>query len=207
MMAKRYLVAGRRFSSAALAILTAVALTLGITGSAIGLGVANAAPTRPVMAVAGYTNATSGSQLPVSVPATYKGTKGTASGTVPTFSTKSGKAQPLANLRFTTFTSSTGKVTKLSKAVTATDAMTSSSNSKTCKILNLILGPLHLNLLGLVVHLNKVHLTITAVKGPGNLLGNLLCAVANLLNGSGAVASKQGLLNDVVGALGILGQN
>jgi hypothetical protein len=204
-MAKKYQITGRRFSSAALAILTVGALTVGITGSAIGFGVASAAPARPV--AAGQADAASGSQLPVSVPATYKGTKGTASGTVPTFSTKSGHAQPLANLSFTTFTSRTGKVTKLAKAVTATDAMTSSSNSKTCKILNLILGPLHLNLLGLVVNLNKVHLTITAVKGPGNLLGNLLCAVANLLNGSGAVASKQGLLNDVVGALGILGQN
>jgi hypothetical protein len=204
-MAKRHLIAGRRFSSAALAILTAVALTLGITGSAMGLGVASAAPTRPAAAAAGHTNATSGSQLPVSVPATYKGVKGTASGTVPTFSTKSGQA--LADLSFTTFTSNSGKVTHLTKAVTKDDAVTSSSNRKTCKILNLILGPLHVNLLGLVIHLNRVHLTITAVKGPGNLLGNLLCAVANLLNGSGAAASKAGLLNDVVGALGILGQN
>ena len=53
----------------------------------------------------------------------------------------------------------------------------------TCQILNLTLGPLHLNLLGLVVNLNTVHLTITAVSAPGNLLGNLLCAIANLLNG------------------------
>jgi hypothetical protein len=53
----------------------------------------------------------------------------------------------------------------------------------TCKILNLTLGPLHLNLLGLVVNLNQVHLTINAVPGAGNLLGNLLCAIANLLNG------------------------
>jgi hypothetical protein len=52
-----------------------------------------------------------------------------------------------------------------------------------CTILNLTLGPLHLNLLGLVVNLNQVHLTITAVPGAGNLLGNLLCAIANLLNG------------------------
>jgi hypothetical protein len=52
-----------------------------------------------------------------------------------------------------------------------------------CSILNLTLGPLHLNLLGLVVNLNQVHLTITAVPGPGNLLGNLLCGIANLLNG------------------------
>jgi len=44
-------------------------------------------------------------------------------------------------------------------------------------------GPLDLNLLGLTVHLNEVVLDITAVPGAGNLLGNLLCAVANLLNG------------------------
>ena len=55
----------------------------------------------------------------------------------------------------------------------------------TCTILDLTLGPLHLNLLGLVVDLNQVHLLITAVQGPGNLLGNLLCAIANLLNPSG----------------------
>ena len=47
------------------------------------------------------------------------------------------------------------------------------------------LGPLDLNLLGLVVHLNTVHLNITAVPGPGNLLGNLLCAVAGLLDNTG----------------------
>jgi hypothetical protein len=53
----------------------------------------------------------------------------------------------------------------------------------TCQILNLTLGPLHLNLLGLVVNLNQIHLVINAVQAPGNLLGNLLCAIANLLNG------------------------
>jgi hypothetical protein len=52
----------------------------------------------------------------------------------------------------------------------------------TCPILSLTLGPLHLNLLGLVVDLNQIVLNITAVSGPGNLLGNLLCDVANLLN-------------------------
>src|SRR3954467_1401591 len=48
----------------------------------------------------------------------------------------------------------------------------------TCSILALTLGPLHLDLLGLVVDLNQVHLQITAEQGSGNLLGNLLCAVA-----------------------------
>jgi hypothetical protein len=39
-----------------------------------------------------------------------------------------------------------------------------------CQILDLTLGPLHLDLLGLVVDLNQVHLNITAQPGSGNLL-------------------------------------
>ncbi|MEU4690710.1 hypothetical protein [Actinoplanes sp. NPDC023714] len=62
----------------------------------------------------------------------------------------------------------------------------------TCRILDLTLGPLHLDLLGLVVDLNRVHLTITAESAPGNLLGNLLCAITHLLDqnpGAGALAA------------------
>jgi hypothetical protein len=76
------------------------------------------------------------------------------------------------------------------------------SGSSTCQILNLTLGPLHLNLLGLVVNLNQVHLTINAVSGPGNLLGNLLCAVANLLNGGAPdLGTLSTLLNRILLAL------
>jgi hypothetical protein len=52
----------------------------------------------------------------------------------------------------------------------------------TCDILHLDLGPLSLNLLGLQIDLSRIVLDITAQAGAGNLLGNLLCAVANLLN-------------------------
>lgn len=51
-----------------------------------------------------------------------------------------------------------------------------------CPILFLELGPLFLDLLGLQVSLSQITLDITAVAGPGNLLGNLLCAVAGLLD-------------------------
>jgi hypothetical protein len=40
-------------------------------------------------------------------------------------------------------------------------------------VLHLVLGPLHLNLLGLIADLNKVDLDLTAV--PGTLLGNIFC--------------------------------
>lgn len=46
-----------------------------------------------------------------------------------------------------------------------------------CPILDLILGPLHLNLLGLIVDLNQVHLTITA-SPTGGVLGSLFCSLA-----------------------------
>ena len=45
-----------------------------------------------------------------------------------------------------------------------------------CQVLDLVLGPLHLNLLGLVVDLNQVHLQITAAPGEG-VLGDLLCSL------------------------------
>ena len=71
----------------------------------------------------------------------------------------------------------------------------------TCEILHLELGPLDLNLLGLVVHLNQVVLDISAVAGPGNLLGNLLCGVAHLLDQGGALDHLVNLLNQILGQL------
>ena len=72
-----------------------------------------------------------------------------------------------------------------------------------CDILNLQLGPLDLNLLGLRIQLSQVNLDITAVPGSGNLLGNLLCEVAKLLDGNGnATGRLVKLLNDILGALG-----
>lgn len=74
-----------------------------------------------------------------------------------------------------------------------------------CNVLDLVLGPLNLNLLGLVVTLNQVHLVISALPGAGNLLGNLLCAVAGLLNGGGALSGLLGqittLLNQILALL------
>jgi hypothetical protein len=46
-------------------------------------------------------------------------------------------------------------------------------------------------------------LNIVAQSGAGNLLGNLLCAVAGLLDGSGALGRISRLLNRVLGLLGL----
>jgi hypothetical protein len=52
------------------------------------------------------------------------------------------------------------------------------SQTVPCPVLNLVLGPLHLNLLGLVVDLNQVTLTITATPG-GGALGDLFCSLSH----------------------------
>jgi hypothetical protein len=84
---------------------------------------------------------------------------------------------------------------------TVTLPVNSALTQAACEILHLELGPLDLNLLGLVVHLNRVVLDISAQPGPGNLLGNLLCAVANLLNGAGPLNAIANLLNQILNAL------
>ncbi|WP_322920757.1 hypothetical protein [Nocardioides renjunii] len=80
------------------------------------------------------------------------------------------------------------------------------SSVAACDILNLVLGPLDLNVLGLQINLNQVVLDITAVPGAGNLLGNLLCAVAGLLDGTplaGLLGQLQTLLNQILGLLNL----
>lgn len=71
--------------------------------------------------------------------------------------------------------------------------------SGTCQILNLTLGPLDLNLLGLQVHLNQVLLDISAQSGPGNLLGNLLCGISHLLDSNAAAGALANGLNRILG--------
>jgi len=64
----------------------------------------------------------------------------------------------------------------------------------TTPILDLHLNAIHLNLLGLTVDTSNICLSITASSGPGQLLGNLLTGVANLLNGGGLLPTLQNAL-------------
>jgi hypothetical protein len=87
----------------------------------------------------------------------------------------------------------------------STGTFDASASAATCNILRLTLGPLDLDLLGLVVHLNRVVLVIDAESGPGNLLGNLLCAIAGLLDGGLNLDAVLGSIADILNAiLGIL---
>jgi hypothetical protein len=67
-----------------------------------------------------------------------------------------------------------------------------------CQILFLDIGPIFLDLLGLQLDLSEIVLDLTAVSGAGNLLGNLLCAVAGLLDPGGFLT---GLLSELTALL------
>jgi hypothetical protein len=79
------------------------------------------------------------------------------------------------------------------------------AQAQVCDILHLNLGPLHLDLLGLVIDLDEIVLDIVAVPGAGNLLGNLLCAVVGLLDGGFDLGLISDLLNAILAILEGLG--
>lgn len=64
-----------------------------------------------------------------------------------------------------------------------------------CPILHLELGPIFLDLLGLQLETNEIVIDLRAVAGPGNLLGNLLCALVGLLD---ETPLNIGLINQIL---------
>jgi len=79
-----------------------------------------------------------------------------------------------------------------------------------CQILNLVIGPVDLNLLGLRVRLGggtamnqPIVLDLTAYQGQG-LLGDLLCGVSNLLNQNGLLSQLTGNLQQLAATLNSL---
>ena len=97
-----------------------------------------------------------------------------------------------------TFTDVAGNVTPIaSQAIT----IPLTSFTGTCTILTLHTGAINLSVLGLNVSLSPIDLVITATAAPGNLLGNLLCAVVHLLDSNGTLTALTALLNQILGAI------
>ena len=69
-----------------------------------------------------------------------------------------------------------------------------------CEILNLVLGPIDLNILGLRLQVNTIRIRLSA-NSQGGLLGSLLCGLLGPLN-LGALGSIVNLLNQILGQLG-----
>lgn len=170
-----------------LALLTA--LVLALAGGAFAAASATAAPPQAT-----------GLSVPVTGTFTDAlGGTGTFTGTyeIERFTTQNGALAAVTTLTGTAVNSLGVVVGTVDQTVTVPLQANGS-----CQILHLELGPLDLDLLGLVVHLDRVVLDITAEQGPGNLLGNLLCGIAGLLDGGGTTNAIARLLNQLLGLLG-----
>jgi hypothetical protein len=164
--------------------------TLAISPLAAGaLLFASAAPASAATTAPSATSAVQSSGLTTAVTGTLGGVSQTGTLTVNRFVQQAGQVLAVGNLTM-------GGVNLGAVQVPVNLATTAGS----CPVLHLVLGPLDVNLLGLVIHLNQVVLDITAQSGSGNLLGNLLCAVAHLLD-SGTTNGLAALLNQILGAL------
>ena len=145
---------------------------------------------------------------PVAPAAAPSGTLGNITGTTSSGGTFNGT---LSNVQFVnrngvltlvgnltgTLTNAAGTVIGSVTNQAISTPVTGAAGTGSCSILDLTLGPLHLDLLGLVVDLNQVHLQITGQTGNGQLLGNLLCGLANALNGGGGGLAS--ILNNLLG--------
>ena len=185
-----------RIRTAAFAVLLVCAVSLGAAGTASAAQEPAETPLTQTVNVAGT-----------------KGFKGTLA--IDRFATRNGKMVAIGTLKGTM--RKNGK-TKRVKAHTVTVPASvvgagDGSGAKAaqvppipgaCQILNLVLGPINLNLLGLVVRTNRINLRIDAVPGAGNLLGNLLCSITNLLNPDGALGPLTTAINQLTAALNAL---
>jgi len=183
-----------RIRMAALAALTVCAVTLGAAGTAS----AAQDPNAPAATALTKTVALTGT----------KGFKGTFA--IDRFASKGGKLVAIGTLKGTMRKSGkTKRVNKKNVVMPASVAGAAAPASASqvppipgaCQILNLVLGPINLNLLGLVVRTNQINVRIDAVPGAGNLLGNLLCAITGLLNPTGALGQLTGAINNRAAAL------
>jgi hypothetical protein len=180
-----------RFRTAALAALLTCAVTFGAVGTA------------------------SAAQQPAATPLTKKveltGTRGfDGTYTIKRFATRDGEIVAIGNLRGTM--RKNGKTRSVSRKNVVIPAELTGAGSSAqasqlpdlpgaCEILNLQLGPINLNLLGLVVRTNAINLRIDAQPGPGNLLGNLLCGITGILNPGGGLGALTGAIRDLTAAL------
>ena len=167
--------------------LTAITLLLAITFAFAPLNTVQAAQApRPTSFPVSFTGTTALGQV-INFVGTY---------TIQKFDIQNGKIVAVGTLAGTVTGAVSGTVSKLSAAIPVS-AITAQQD---CQILHLELGPIDLNLLGLVVHVDQIVIDITAQPG-GGLLGDLLCAIANLFNGGVPLNIVRDLLNSLLDLL------
>jgi hypothetical protein len=154
----------------------------------VALALAVATMLTPVFAAP----ASAATQLPA-VGTVVGGGSFTGTFTISRFASRGGQLVAVGTLTGT-LTNAAGVVTSILDTITI--PVTNVTGS--CDILHLEIGPISLDLLGLQVDLSKIVLDIDAQSGAGNLLGNLLCGVVNLLNDPTGLAK---LLNQILALL------
>jgi len=137
--------------------------------------------------------------LTVPVSGTVDSATGTLTGTldIRRFAVQNGVLTAVGTLHATVLDASGNIV----RTIIRQAAIPVTSATGSCDILHLELGPVDLNLLGLAIHLDRIVLDITAEQGPGNLLGNLLCQIAGLLDTGTLTNALTNLLNQLLGLL------
>jgi len=183
-----------RFRTTALAVLLTSAFALGAAGTASAAQQPAATPFTKTVELQGSKR--------------FQGTY-----TIKRFAARGGELVAIGNVRGTM--RKAGKTKRVSRKNVAMPAQllgagrTASASQVppipgACEILNLVLGPINLDLLGLVVRTNRINVRIDAVPGPGNLLGNLLCGITGILNPTGALGQLSGSINNLAAALNAL---
>lgn len=157
-----------------------------------------------MLAPAAHAAAKGSSGLTTQLTGTVNGAAATLTYTIDHFTVDNGALNAVGTL-----TTTVNGVTSVIAGVVAPVSNNAAAGSNaaaaatSCSILSLTIGPIHLNVLGLVVDVpNPIVVNITAVPGAGNLLGNLLCDVAGLLNGPGGLTpAVANLLNNLLSLL------
>jgi hypothetical protein len=89
----------------------------------------------------------------------------------------------------------------LARHTTAGAAQAPNPTPGACQILDLVLQPIDLNLLGLHLATSRIEVLLEAVPGAGALLGNLLCAITGILDPQASTPATPSQLAQVLTAL------
>jgi len=187
-------------------------LGVGVVGSAVSVAGLNEALAKKNKNQNQNQNQTLVNQL-TNLPVHGKGKKGTFKGQADIVRFEEGgatgiQAVALLSGKVTGDAKKTGKGSKKTKNVNQEVVFPVSVTGETadvqsqviCEILNLVLGPIDLNLLGLRLQTNTIRIRLSADTA-GGLLGSLLCGLLGPISG-GPLGQIVTLLNQILAALG-----
>ena len=165
----------------------ALLLTFGTSGLALPTATAEAQTSNPVA-----------NRLIVPVAGTVDGVAQTLTGTlaITEFATQQNQLVAIGTLTATVL-DATGNIVR--NIVTQVTVPVTTANGS-CTILHLELAPLDLNVLGLLIHLDRTCSIFPHSPG-GGLLGDLLCVIAGLLDPFTLGQQLVNLLNQILAAL------